>query len=582
MDDPADLDSPQGPARAAARLPATRVAETGGPGRPVTVSVRGSDPAATLSVLDGVPLNSPFLGGADLAGLALLPLESLTVARGGLSAAFGTDAVGGVVDARVQGPLDWPGTEVSLLAGSFGTARLKAAHAATAAGGRVGALASAGFLKSGGDFPYIDTNGHSRERTHAGVAALDGLVKVEAAPGRGHRVSLLAEGFAGDREVPGMEQYPSDTARQRDSRVVVAAAWDGPGPFRRDGRSAARVFVRRVGFRYDDSAPPMGPAVSNVLVSWGVGGDASASVRPLSWLAVSAGAGGTCDLASARRLRGSGYDERRTTASAWAGVEVGREERLVLLTAVVRGQWAGGMDFGATGGFVAVPRGTVASRPVRWLRLFADAARAFRLPTLEELYFDAGFVRGNPDLDPEDSFTWDAGLELLPADGVSVKAAYFETRSDNLILFLPRSAYLTRAENSGSALLRGVEASASARAGPVGLAASYTFLDARDRTAGLSLPNRPRHAAAGEVFGEAGPVRASVRVAGQTGFFQNRFESLREEGRVTADLRLEVRPIPALLLAVDVQNVSDVRDAVDALQQPLPGRAFYGSVKVSL
>ena len=567
------LDAPAGAASGVEAIPGTHVRESGAVGRPVSVSLRGSDPAATLVTLDGAPLNSPLLGGADLATLSLAPLDTVTVARGGLSAAYGTDAVGGVVAAALMSPLSGPYTEVSSLLGSFGTARLKTLHVATSSDGSRGVLASAGVLASGGDFPYVDTNGRPRRRDHAGVVAVGATTKAEAVLKERHHLSLLVDGFLDDRQVPGMEQFPSDTARQRDSRLVALLAFEGPFPGQ--GKTGARVFVRRIGLRYDDPAPPQGQPVSNCLVTWGVGGDVWAMARPVSFLSPSVAMSAQVDLASVQRLFGRGYEAKRVSLAPRVGLELGREE-WVLLSTFLRLEWSQGF------GLMLVPRASLSSRPVRWLRLKASAGRSFRVPTFEELNFDAGFVRGNKDLRPEDALTVDAGFELGPLASFSGEVNYFETFGKNLILFLPRSAFLTQAENAGSSRTHGVEAAATWRHGVLGVKGAYTYLRAYSRTTGLSLPNRPRHMASGEVFIEKDPIRVSARVLGQTAFFLDRFESLSEEGRVTADLRLEFRPWPEVLVALDVLNVGDVRDSVDALQQPLPGRAFYVTVKASL
>ncbi len=568
--DPATLDAPTGPTRDASLAPSVQVRESGGLGQPVTLQVRGSDPASTLATLDGVPLNSPFLGGADLSGLALLPLDSLTITRGGRSASWGPGAVGGVLEAALPSPLDDPQTRLSLTAGSFGTARMKVALADRA--GPVAGMAALGLLASAGDFPFTDTNGRRRTRTHNAASALDALGKVEAegAGGR-HRAILLVEGFCDDREVPGFEQFPSDTARQQDTRVIVSGRWEGPPLAARDGRAGARLYVRRLGFAFHDPSPPMGPPVQARLVAWEVSADGSGEEVASRWWRILWSAGATHTRGAVTRRDQPVRSPVRSSVAGRAGVAVGSDQAPVRAEATARVEW----DEGS--GVMVLPRAEARVSP--WPAL---AGRSYRLPTFEELHFNAGFVQGNPDLRPEDAWTWDAGLSLSAPGGVAMlRAAFFENRVSNLILFLPRSAFLIRAENSGSALLRGAEVEGSVRAGPVGVRAAYTFLDARFR-GGRAMPHRPRHTVAGEVSFESGGVRVEVRGRGQTAFYLDRYESLTEEGRLLVDARVEWTPVPEVALALDVHNVLDRRGAVDSLQSPLPGRAFYGSLRVSL
>lgn len=74
----------------------------------------------------------------------------------------------------------------------------------------------------------------------------------------------------------------------------------------------------------------------------------------------------------------------------------------------------------------------------RWnLVLKTSAARNFRYPTLNDLYFMPG---GNPDLKPESGFTYDTGLEFTIGDErleVRGEVTWYDSRIDDWILWLP-------------------------------------------------------------------------------------------------------------------------------------------------
>lgn len=535
--------------------------------------MRGSDPQGTLVLLEGVPLNSPFLGGADLAALSLLPIDALELQRGGASARHGTDAVGGVLRVVLPDPLDGPFLRASYLVGSFGTHRLKAAAGASAAG--VGGMVSAGLLASSGDFPFRDANGRKRTLEHNNSLAVEGLARVGYEPAPGHRLGLLVEGLREDRQVPGLEQFPSTTARQRNDRFVARLSYEGPRPFGRRGSSAVRAFVRRLGFAFADAAPPMGPPVDTRLVAWGLGGEAQAEAAPWDAVQFSAGAAVSWDRGDVRRLTQASYSPTRTVVAGRVGGKAGLPAGWWGIEADLRVEWDAGF------GLRALPRAGAFVRPFGPIRIFANVSRAFRLPTLEELYFDAGFVQGNRNLRPEDALSWDAGAEVV-AQSYGVRAAYFESRAKNLIVFLPRSAFLVRAENSGRATSRGVEASADGHWRWLSARASYTYLHAREEGTGRALPGRPGHRVAGEAALEVGPVRLAVMPSWQSGFFLDRYEGLAEGGRVRLDARVELRPARGVVLALDGLNLTDDRDSVDFLQSPLPGWSLYGSIRLDL
>ena len=64
--------------------------------------------------------------------------------------------------------------------------------------------------------------------------------------------------------------------------------------------------------------------------------------------------------------------------------------------------------------------------------------------------------------------------------------------------------------------------------------------------------------------------------------FLDRFESLREEGRALVNAGVQVAFLPRTTLALTLYNLGDKRDAVDALQQPLPGFSMTGALRVQL
>ena len=68
--------------------------------------------------------------------------------------------------------------------------------------------------------------------------------------------------------------------------------------------------------------------------------------------------------------------------------------------------------------------------------LKASAARNYRHPTLNDLYFQPG---GNRDLRPERGWTWDAGIECAPGDerrAFTFSATVFDSRIDDWILWI--------------------------------------------------------------------------------------------------------------------------------------------------
>jgi vitamin B12 transporter len=130
----------------------------------------------------------------------------------------------------------------------------------------------------------------------------------------------------------------------------------------------------------------------------------------------------------------------------------------------------------------------------RW-KLRAAAGSAFRAPTVGELYFP---FYGNPDLKPERSVSWEAGAEAYVGHGGRVELTYFWNGLKDLIVYDFASS---QTENIGSARTQGVEVGYRQQIlAPLALAATYTYLDAVDRSNDTRLLRRPRNRAALTVF----------------------------------------------------------------------------------
>lgn len=83
------------------QIPGMHVDQVGGPGGTASAYIRGSDPNQVLVLVDGVRLNDPTTsrGGAiDLSSLSTAYVERIEVIRGGGSALYGSDAMGGVIN----------------------------------------------------------------------------------------------------------------------------------------------------------------------------------------------------------------------------------------------------------------------------------------------------------------------------------------------------------------------------------------------------------------------------------------------------------------------------------------------------
>ncbi|MDP6761383.1 MAG: TonB-dependent receptor, partial [Planctomycetota bacterium] len=181
-----------------------------------TVSVRGLGPEAVRVLVDGVPINDPATGVADLRLVPIGEIEWVEVRRGATAGASGAGAAAGVVSVGTRGAAD-------------AAEAAEAADLAWAAGpGARGPEGEAGA----GPAPHPGLRVEVEPRVEVGSFGRRGGV-LRASGRKGPARATLtagAEAFEGDYDVP-LSSYPFDSRVNGDEEVRHGSgslAWVGP------------------------------------------------------------------------------------------------------------------------------------------------------------------------------------------------------------------------------------------------------------------------------------------------------------------------------------------------------------------
>ena len=160
-----------------------------------------------------------------------------------------------------------------------------------------------------------------------------------------------------------------------------------------------------------------------------------------------------------------------------------------------------------------VPRGSVAYEITESGTVLRGAAgKGFKTPTFTE-NFAQGFATGNPDLDPEKSYSWEVGVDqALWKNKLVLGATYFYQKFDDLISYINRPDPEPDFENIQAAESQGIELTALCKPGyGFTVGGNYTYLDTEvtddGGTGGPSSPfeegkdllRRPKNTASGFV-----------------------------------------------------------------------------------
>ena len=401
------------------------------------LSLRGSTFEQVLVLVDGVRVSDPQTGHFDLdLTVPLDRVERIEVLVGPASALYGADAVGGVVNVVTRE--GGPGAVAHVERGSFVTWR---------AGGSLAGLVRGVRAAASGDWHRSD--GH-RAGTEYETVQLHGRLSAPVAGGQ-----LVAQAGLGRRDFGANGFYAPFDSYEETRSSTVSLGWSGELGW---GFTVHPLLSLR---RHDDdfTLARTNPALyQNVHVSRQRGGEVLVRRRPLGGLGLALALGGELyqdDLESENvalqrpalgtrsENRGAGFGEL-----AWGGPRAS-------ISAGLRGDRHEG--FGASWS----PSVSVSADLLPSLRARAAWGRSFRSPTWTERFYEDPASIGDPDLEPERSWSLEAGLDLaLPGAGVA-RATTFRRESEDLIDWVKPAGSAPTApstvRNIESARLDGVE-----------------------------------------------------------------------------------------------------------------------------
>ena len=524
------------------RLPGVAFTRNGGLGAQTGVFVRGANADQLLVIVDGVRIAdyaSPG-GSYDLGNLMSGNLARVELLRGSNSVVWGSQAIGGVLAAST---LETAGVTASAEYGAHDTV-------VTSAGAGFAGEDSALSLNGG----YTRTDGFS---ARSGGSEPDGYRQWHVS-GKG-RVAL-AEGLT-----------MRAVGRYADSHLDT----DQDGPDSLDTQKT-REATGRLGLDY-----VLGDlALSGGMTQSWIRREYDGAFGPYAFTGsarraevsghVPLGAGLSLDFGadSEWQKARSTFDPRAKSRLSSGHALLGWRAGGVSLAAGARlddhSRFGTHVTLGANGSVALAPQ---------W-RLRASYGEGFKAPTLYQLF--GGFV-GNPALKPEQSRSFDFGIERGSRGGDGLYAALTLFRRDSRNLIDLDSGFVYR--NVARARAEGAELELGARPSPrLHVQAVYTYLKATDRTQHRALARRPRHALTLSADWRAPlaglELGADLRMASDAVEYDFFGLPTRLDGYTVTTVRARLPITTGIELTARVENVADVRYET-AATFATPGRSAY-------
>lgn len=436
------------------------LARTGGVGQTTTLFLRGSNSNHSLILVDGVRVSSANSGLYDLAHLPLANVERIEIVRGPRAAFWGSDAIGGVIQIFTRRVEGFAGR---IMAGKYG---------------RLGTDASIGGQGNYGEFSV--TVGQER-----------------------------ADGFSATNEDAYGHNPDADGYENNHARLNIASSVG-----EQMLRFAAQGTDAEVEFDQGKSTAENASAALSIEGQLGTNwshhanfGHSREDIATPDYFSAYTARRSTFDWHHAYTMNDAttisgGFNyvrERGAELETFGNSEVfgaSRNNRALYLG--VQHQ-VGEHDFELTGRYddssVFSGEGTVQAawgwQVLEHTRLRASYGEGFRAPSLNELYspgFD-GLFAGNPGLQPEQSDTFELGLQQEFGAAHVLAVSAYRTRVDDLISFSGGALY--QAINIARADIDGLEIEYNGRVDAFTVTANATFQDAENRDTGSDLLRRP-------------------------------------------------------------------------------------------
>ena len=471
-------------------VPGLNVVQNGSPGGTAAVFMRGTNPNHTKVLVDGIDVGDPSdsNGAVDISQFLAADIERVEILRGPQSGLYGSDAIGGVINIITKAGKGPPKARASIEGGSFGTFNETA--------GISGSLARFNYNANIAHYRTTNTPVTPRDLVPPGRPRNDDFYDNKT------YATKLGANLTDNFDLGLVARYVDTDLRSTSDDFI------GPEALRTNSNSHELftrgtahlalfdgLFDQTLGYGYTNYRRRIFDP-NEAALAFGndpdfFRGDRSkidyqGNVRVMAGQIVSFGAEHERDTIDDSAPATGAYSNN----AGFAQLQSSFGERF-FNTASVR--YDSNSQFGGKATYRIAPAMVV---PETDTIFRGSVGTGFKAPTLDQLFdsLPAFNFFANPNLVPETSFGWDAGVEQkLLARRLALGATYFHNDIKNLIDF---NDTFTTLINIGQATTYGVESFAAYKPWDVlSLRADYTYTVARNDITGGALIRRSKHKA---------------------------------------------------------------------------------------
>lgn len=476
-------------------LPGVAVSQSGTSGGLTQVRIRGAEARHTLVVIDGVAVNDVGNGDFNYADFPLADIERIEVIRGPQSGLYGANAHSGVINiiTRSGRGLAKPEATVQIEGGSLGTAR-GSASVRGQQGNVYGALTVQGTRTDGYN---PSRTGTERDGSNAVTATgrfgaiLSDIFEIDASFRVANRFARydgfgFPPGAAFSQLIDQPNRGFSDTIQGRLGATLKLLEGRWTHTFAVTGFQQRQRDFDRFGPSFSSTGERIGATYRNAL-RFDTPGFLGASHTLVTGVDIQRETYRYTDTFNTEWIDGRSRQRVGILGEWLIDLPTGTS-----LSNAVRHDWNNAFANALTW------RSTLSQRFETGTRIHASVGRGFTAPSFFQLYgyTPSSFV-GNPNLKPESSLGWDAGVEQTFFGGKLVAdVTYYDTQLSNEFTTRNLTGFRTTSVNAvGNTRRNGVELTVTAKPFDwLSLTGTYTHFTGTDGN-GLLPVRRPNHAA---------------------------------------------------------------------------------------
>ncbi len=450
------------------------IVQTGGLGRAASAFIRGAESDHTLVLIDGIRVNDPNVGSFDLSDLQLDNVDRIEIVKGASSVSYGSEAIGGVINIITK-EASKTGLSLKALGGSYGT------HSEQINIGQSNEIFSNSLSAS-----YLSSDGLSAATPSTEDDAYENIsISTQ------HKVRLNENTFLklnnralfSKTELDGFEfgVGPVDDLNFEQKRDLFTTG------LALDSKLSDSTKLKSQFTYTNERLTGIDP--NTQFNNFDIRGENTFATIALSnqlndFVNASVGV----DYLNRKAENQNNFDESRDTVSFWTENSFSYQDLIFNFGL----RYDDNSDFGSATTFSLSSRYQYASNGSN---IHSSIGTGFKAPSFNELHFP-NF--GNPDLDVEESRSYDLGVKHYLNKKINFDITLFYNDFDDLISF-DSETFL--AANITSSSAKGVEAILNWEVHPkLDMSLNYVYNDTKDDSTGLSLARRARHKAGVQLF----------------------------------------------------------------------------------